>query len=211
MATIETVMTKIRNLISKSNSTTGRNDSELTSAVNALVEGYGKGGGIVPSGSIDITENGTYDVTEKATAVVAVSTSEPICVVRTVELTADVTGTKNTVTLLSSDAFVKKHYSKEGFSAVLFRITTAASEAGAVHFQYHGNRNIGSSNVARYGIGYRSSSESAITNPIATAAINGSGYVQSLRADSSGNLKQYLDTGYILKAGTYQIILTCTT
>jgi hypothetical protein len=45
MATAESVKTKIQSLINKSNETTGNTDTDLTSAVNRLVEGYGKGGG----------------------------------------------------------------------------------------------------------------------------------------------------------------------
>ena len=40
----------------------------------------GDSGGIIPSGSITITENGEYDVTEKATAIVEVEGDEPIIV-----------------------------------------------------------------------------------------------------------------------------------
>ena len=45
MATAESVKTKIQGLINKSNETTGNADTDLTSAVNRLVEGYGQGGG----------------------------------------------------------------------------------------------------------------------------------------------------------------------
>lgn len=74
MASIDNVLSKIRNLISRSNSTTGRTDANLTAAVDALIDGFGKGG-IAPSGSKTITANGTHDVTEYAQAVVNVPAS----------------------------------------------------------------------------------------------------------------------------------------
>lgn len=52
MATAESVINKINGLIATANAKTGRSDVELTSAVNALVDGYGQGGG----GIIDVTE-----------------------------------------------------------------------------------------------------------------------------------------------------------
>lgn len=50
MATAESVINKINGLIATANAKTGRSDAELTSAVNALVDGYGQGGG----GIIDV-------------------------------------------------------------------------------------------------------------------------------------------------------------
>lgn len=44
MATVQSVKAKLQGLIDKSNATTGKNDADLTTAVNTLVEGYGKGG-----------------------------------------------------------------------------------------------------------------------------------------------------------------------
>lgn len=41
----EAVPLKLQNLIHKANSTTGKNDTDLTSGVNSLIEGYGSGGG----------------------------------------------------------------------------------------------------------------------------------------------------------------------
>ena len=49
MATADNVKLKIQGLINKSNETTGNADTDLTSAVNSLVEGYGKGGGEQPT------------------------------------------------------------------------------------------------------------------------------------------------------------------
>ena len=48
MATADNVKSKIQGLINKSNETTGNADTDLTSAVNSLVGGYGKGGGEQP-------------------------------------------------------------------------------------------------------------------------------------------------------------------
>lgn len=49
MATAESVKAKIQSLIAKANTATGRADEDMTSAVNALVSGYGggsSGGGV---------------------------------------------------------------------------------------------------------------------------------------------------------------------
>ncbi len=211
MATLDSVKAKIQSLISKANSKTGRADTDMTAAVDALIAGFGQGGGITPTGTKTITANGTHDVTEFATAEVAVPAPEQMTVVRTVTISADVTGANNTYTLLSGDAFIKKHYADEGFFVMWFPVTPVASATGVIHSNYHGNRNISSTTKAYTGFGLRSTSASAVGNAYLTAAINGKGYSQHMRVDSSGNLLQYLNSGYILKAGTYKIILTCTT
>lgn len=187
MATADSVKANLQNIIAKANSATGRTDSNVGAAVDALISGFGQGGGgITP-------------------------TPEQIAVVRSATLSADVTGANSTVTLLSNDDFIKAHYADEGFFAVAFLETPTASVANVLHFGYHGNKNVGSSNVARTGVALRSTSASAINANFHTAAINGKGYGAHFRVDSTGKLMWYLNSGYILKAGTYRIILGCTT
>lgn len=67
MATVQSVKAKLQGLIDKSNATTGNSDKDLTSAVGALVRGYGNG-----SGGIGITRkhitgsgNATIDVQDQ--------------------------------------------------------------------------------------------------------------------------------------------------
>ena len=167
--------------------------------------------GITPTGTKTITTNGTHDVTNYASAKVNVPTSEAITVVRTVTISADVTGGPTIHPMLTGDEFIKTHYADAGFSVTLIALAPVASEANVVHFTYQGNRNIGSSNKTQTGVGLRSTSASALGTSGLTTEINGSGYGQHMRVNSSGDLYQYLHTGYILKAGTYQIVLTCTT
>lgn len=54
MATAESVKVKLQGLINKANAKTGKNDTDLTTAVTALVEGYGQGGGSVSGGYCNI-------------------------------------------------------------------------------------------------------------------------------------------------------------
>lgn len=184
---------------------------DVSTFANAQVDVPIPSGYIKPSGSINITENKTVNVSQYETAVVNVPTPEQISVMRTVTISADVTGANKTHTLLSGDEFIKKHYADAGFSVTFMPTTPPACAANVVLFNYQGNRNIGASSVSRTGVGAKCTSASAVGWVNHTTAINGKGYAQHLRVDSSGNLFQYLATGLILKAGTYQIIMTCTT
>lgn len=61
MATPGSVKIKIQDLITSANATTGKGDTDLTRAVNNLIDGYGQGGGAEPKLTTLVTEvNGTF-------------------------------------------------------------------------------------------------------------------------------------------------------
>ena len=124
--------------------------------------------------------------------------------VHTVTLASDVTGAKE-VTLLSGNAFIKKHYNNEWFSVVLIA-NSPTGATGVVTFNYHGNRVLAGANE---GIGFRYTSATAVGTQPLNAAISADGWSQHMRVKSSGNLTQYLAANYVLAAGTYTIILIC--
>ena len=49
MVTADSVKSKIRGLIDKSNAKTGHTDADLTTAVNTLIDGFGQGGASLPT------------------------------------------------------------------------------------------------------------------------------------------------------------------
>lgn len=208
MATADSVKNKLRGLISKANGTTGRSDATVTAAVDALISGYGKGGD-APSGTISITKNGSHNVAAYATANVQVPVPETVTEVHTITIASDLgAGTNTTKTILSGNSFVKANYAADGFSAMLTPLTPVASATGVGHWVYHGNRNVGSSNVARYGYFAYSTSASAVGFVGNSVKLSGTGWNISLRANSSGNIDLYVASSRTIKAGTYILVLT---
>lgn len=65
MSTPETVLAQIRDLIDKANAATGRVDTNLTAAVEALIAGYGKGGGCSHETICSANGDDTHTVTVK--------------------------------------------------------------------------------------------------------------------------------------------------
>lgn len=60
MATAASVKAKLQALIAKANAKTGNTATDITSAVNQLVAGYGQGGGTSKLTQITLNNNGTY-------------------------------------------------------------------------------------------------------------------------------------------------------
>lgn len=58
MATLEQNKIALENLVKKANEVTGKNDGDITGAINSLIAGYGKGGsGAIPAGYYYLSNN----------------------------------------------------------------------------------------------------------------------------------------------------------
>lgn len=166
-------------------------DASLTTVANAIRTACGASGSMAfPEGFVSVLQNMKKNM-----------------VVRTTTIASDITGTASTVTLLSNDEFIKEHYAEQGFFAFWFPTTPVTAANGVLMFGFQGNRNIGAASKIQTGFGFRCTSASAIGLAGFNTAIKGEGYAQHMRANSSGKLFQYLHTGYILRAGTYNIVL----
>lgn len=211
MSTPATIKAALQTAITKANNTTGAGDTTVIDAVDSLIDGYGKGGGITPSGSINITENGTYDVTDKETAIVEVSTggSSNNFLIIPITLSSAYTGAAKEHTILSGNEFVKAHYADEGFFAMWIPLNTpTAAESGTAGFIYHSNRAMLHTNSAVYAVFARSTSPTANSGWMPNFnKVSGSGYNVSFRVNSKGDLKMYRSATYTIPAGEYRLVL----
>lgn len=230
MSTPATIKAALQAAITKANNTTGAGDTNLTDAVDSLVEGYGKGG-IEPSGSIEITQNGTYDVTEKAQAVVNVPASGIVpsgeksitengnydvsnfanalvnvaglnARIFTATLSADSTSTTNFLT----NSWLKSIRSDPNAFVLLRYMGTKESTAGN-HTVLTTNFTLYTSGTTTYNsLVLRASTTTGGTNANTKGLSGGEQYNGHLMIDSGGKLFAYASTTYPFKAGTYQIV-----
>lgn len=213
MATADGVKAKLQGVITKANRTTGRADGDVSAAVDSLISGFGQGGGITPTGTKTITENGTHDVAAFASALVNVPAPAQNMVVIPITISSALgAGTNSNHSLLTGNDFVKAHYSHAGFCALWMPLTgaTTAAESGVVGAGFHSNRPAITTKSTYYGGFLRSNgTTSGAATQVCTTKVNGTGYNISFRADSSGNLKLYVASTYTVPAGDYLLILLC--
>lgn len=117
-------------------------------------------------------------------------------------------GTNSELRLLDNIQFIKERYANEGFAALVVpKAAIAGSSASTAHSIYHGNWNLGSTGVVRYGFCYISTSATAVATIVMTVKVSGTGWNVSLRARSSGYLQVYVASNRHMKAGSYIIVL----
>lgn len=199
MSTPTTVKNALQAAITKANSTTGKNDTNVTNAVNSLIDGYGKGGGITPSGSLTITENGTFDVTSLA------SVTANIQGLNARVYSATVASDKTGVTDLVQNDWLKSIYKDPNAFALVRYVGTLPSVA-AVHLSLTANFPLFcSGSTVYYSMVLRSSATAIQLNSDARNLYTSS-YNGHINITSAGKLNVYGNATYPIRAGTYQII-----
>lgn len=125
MATAESVKAKLQNLLTLANGTTGNTDATLTAAVNALIAGFGQGGG---GGGVSAIASGKFTPAENV-----------------LEVTVN-TGVENMNTfMLYAKADVRNKGVKAGFCVFIDNIKTTSNTNGVMVFT--NNSGTGWSNI----------------------------------------------------------------
>ena len=233
--TPDTVKAQIQADIAASNAKTGAADTTLHDAVNRLIDGFGAGtGGITPTGKIKLTSNGTHNVTNYAEAEVAVpipdgyikpSGNLPITTNGTHDVTnfasvnvnIDIPNVKvyrNTLTsdltsgwytLVSNDAFLASLYNDPNAFILMYGKNTAKASTAMKDLWFCAGSTIGYAGAtARDNILVRQSTSAIAV--IAGTGLNANNYNGNLQLDSTGTLKTYGKTDYVMAAGEYVII-----
>lgn len=114
------------------------------------------------------------------------------------------------VSILNGNAFIKEHYAKDGFFAVM-RAKSITPIAYGVLFLYHGNRKLTSAASPSHGsvLMRHGTTATDTANAGVNGAINGSTWNLGFRATSAGNLNLYMPANRNVGAGTYELYLIC--
>lgn len=134
MATFSSIKAKIKGLIDKSNAKTGESDTDLTSAVDKLIYGYGgiviPDGYLKPSGIKEITENGTHNVAKYESIDVNVAGGSGECSGEHV-ITVDELPTENI-----DEGAIYKVQEELPFIAIIMVDAEGPMDLGALYEQY---------------------------------------------------------------------------
>lgn len=206
MSTPATIKSALQTAITKANNTTGAGDTTVTGAVDSLIAGFGQGGGgVTPSGTIDIKQNGTFDVTQFATAVVNVAASSATGLnarIFTATVASDSTGTTN---FLTNDWLKSIRSDPNAF--VLLRYLGLTASTACVNTVLTANFPLYYSNTTMYNsIVLRSTATTGGMNSNEYGLSGGTMYNGHLMINESGQLRAYGNATYPFKAGTYQIV-----
>jgi hypothetical protein len=199
MSSPTTIKTALQATITKANSTTGKNDTNVTDAVNSLIEGYGQGGGITPSGTLTITENGTFDVTNYANVFANVAGINAR--VYNVTIPSDQT---TAYTLITNDWLKSIRANPNAF--VIMRWVDTTASIAAVHLSFSTNFTLCHSGASAFKSAVIRSSASSYQINGDARDLSTENYNGHLTIRSDGKLISYGNTTYPLRAGQYQIV-----